>query len=84
MTTQIPVAGIQMDFKLGDNAGNVARMIAQLDDPQVASAQLVVFPECAVSGYCFDSREEAWHTRKRYLGQPPTPCSLLRRNTASS
>lgn len=60
MTTQIPVAGIQMDFTLGDNAGNVARMIAQLDDPQVASAQLVVFPECAVSGYCFDSREEAW------------------------
>lgn len=60
MTTQIPVAGIQMDFKLGDNAGNVARMIAQLDDPQVASAQLVVFPECAVSGYCFDSRDEAW------------------------
>lgn len=60
MTTQIPVAGIQMDFKLGDNAGNVARMIAQLDDPQVASAKLVVFPECAVSGYCFDSREEAW------------------------
>ncbi len=60
MTTQIPVAGIQMDFKLGDNAGNVARMIAQLDDPQVASARLVVFPECAVSGYCFDSREEAW------------------------
>jgi predicted amidohydrolase len=60
MTTQIPVAGIQMDFKLGDNAGNVARMIAQLDDPQVASAQLVVFPECAVSGYCYDSREEAW------------------------
>lgn len=60
MTTQIPVAGIQMDFKLGDNAGNVARMIAQLDDPQVASAKMVVFPECAVSGYCFDSREEAW------------------------
>lgn len=60
MTTQIPVAGIQMDIKLGDNAGNVARMIDQLSDPQVASAQLVVFPECAVSGYCFDSREEAW------------------------
>ncbi len=58
--TQIPVAGIQMDFKLGDNLSNVARMIAQLNDPQVASAKLVVFPECAVSGYCFDSRDEAW------------------------
>ncbi|MCC6511861.1 MAG: carbon-nitrogen hydrolase family protein [Pirellulaceae bacterium] len=60
MNTQTPVAGIQMDIKLGDNAGNVSRMIAQLDDPQVASAKLVVFPECAVSGYCFDSRDEAW------------------------
>ena len=59
MTTQIPVAGVQMDIKLGDNAGNVARMIQQLNDPQVASAHLVVFPECAVSGYCFDSRDEA-------------------------
>ena len=57
---QTPVAGIQMDIKLGDNAGNVARMIVQLDDPRVSSAKLVVFPECAVSGYCFDSREEAW------------------------
>lgn len=48
-----------MDIKLGDNAGNVARMIAQLDDPRVTSAKLVVYPECAVSGYCFDSRQEA-------------------------
>ncbi len=60
MSSQIPVAGIQMDIQLGDNAGNVARMIEYLDDPQVASAKLVVFPECAVSGYCFDSRQEAW------------------------
>ena len=59
-TSQIPVAGVQMDFQLGDNAGNVSRMLAQLDDPRLASARLVVFPECAVSGYCFDSREEAW------------------------
>ena len=49
-----------MDIHLGDNAGNVARMIEYLDDPQVTSAKLVVFPECAVSGYCFDSRDEAW------------------------
>lgn len=48
-----------MDFQLGDNAGNVSRMIASLDDARLASAQLVVFPECAVSGYCYDSREEA-------------------------
>jgi len=49
-----------MDIKLGDNSGNVARMIGQLDDPRIGQAQLVVFPECAVSGYCFESRQEAW------------------------
>lgn len=68
MNKQTPVAGIQMDIKLGDNAGNVARMIAQLDDPRVASAQLVVYPECAVSGYCFDSREEAWPSAETIPG----------------
>jgi predicted amidohydrolase len=72
---QTPVAGIQMDIKLGDNAGNVARMIAQLDDPQVASAKVVVFPECAVSGYCFDSREEAWQHSEPIPG--PSTDALL-------
>ena len=73
--TQTPVAGIQMDIKLGDNAGNVARMIAQLDDPRVASAKLVVFPECAVSGYCFDSLEEAWQFAETIPG--PSTDALL-------
>lgn len=73
--TQTPVAGIQMDIKLGDNAGNVARMIAQLDDPQVASAKVVVFPECAVSGYCFESRDEAWQHAETIPG--PSTQALL-------
>lgn len=75
MNKQIPVAGIQMDIKLGDNAGNVARMIAQLDDPRVASAELVVYPECAVSGYCFDSRDEAWPSAETIPG-PSTDAML--------
>lgn len=73
--TQTPVAGIQMDFKLGDNAGNVRRMIAQLDQPQVASAKVVVFPECAVSGYCFDSRDEALQSAETIPG--PSTEALL-------
>jgi 5-aminopentanamidase len=55
----VPVAGIQMDVRIGDNAGNVARMVQYLEQPAVASAQVVVFPECAVTGYCFDSLAEA-------------------------
>ncbi len=57
---QIPVTGVQMDVKIGDNQGNVDRMLAWLNDPRIISSKLVVFPECAVSGYCFDSKQEGW------------------------
>lgn len=60
LENQILVAGIQMDIRIGDNLGNVERMIGWLDDPRVRSARLVVYPECAVPGYCFDSKTEAW------------------------
>ncbi len=56
---QIPVAGVQMDVVLGDVDANVARFLKALEDPRVAKARLVVFPECATTGYCFDSKEEA-------------------------
>ncbi len=69
---QIPVAGVQMDVKIGDNRGNVERMIAWLDDPRVTSARLVVFPECAVSGYCFDSKQEGWEFAESIPGPSTT------------
>ena len=53
------IAAIQMDFSITDNAGNVARMIAQLGIAAREGARLVVFPECAVPGYCFGSLVEA-------------------------
>ena len=55
---QIPVAGVQMDVKIGDCRANVERMANWLRDERTQSAQLVVFPECAVTGYCFESKAE--------------------------
>ena len=55
---QIPVVGVQMDVKIGDCQANVERMKNWLQDERTQSAQLVVFPECAVTGYCFDSKVE--------------------------
>ena len=55
---QIPVAGVQMDVKIGDCQANVERMANWLRDERTQSAQLVVFPECAVTGYCFESKAE--------------------------
>uniref|UniRef100_A0A7C4LMA1 Carbon-nitrogen hydrolase family protein n=1 Tax=Schlesneria paludicola TaxID=360056 RepID=A0A7C4LMA1_9PLAN len=53
------VAGVQMDVKLGDVPGNLQRMLDRLQEARSHGAELVVFPECALTGYCFNSRTEA-------------------------
>ncbi len=53
------VAAVQMEPKLGQLDANLARI---LDGTRAGngrwSGQLVVFPECALSGYGFSTREE--------------------------
>ncbi len=53
------LAGVQMDVTLGDPDGNRGRMAERFVAARRQGADLVVFPECAVTGYCFDSRAEA-------------------------
>ena len=53
------VAAVQMDIKIFDKDGNLKRILAHLETAARAGAKLVVFPECALTGYCFTSREEA-------------------------
>lgn len=60
MATLLQVAGFQFDCQLGQAAANRAVMKDAARAAAHAGAQLVVFPECAVPGYCFTSREEAW------------------------
>jgi predicted amidohydrolase len=57
--SEILVAGIQMDVTFGELAVNLARMLAALEQACAQGARLVVFPECALSGYMFDSLETA-------------------------
>jgi len=45
------IALAQIDATVGDLAGNVERMAARLREARAAGAQLVLFPECAVTGY---------------------------------
>jgi predicted amidohydrolase len=54
------VAAVQMDIQIMKKDHNLARVIAKLEEAARAGAKLVVFPECALTGYCFTSREEAW------------------------
>jgi len=52
-------AVVQFDPKIGELSHNLARMLAMLAEAASAGANLVVFPECALSGYVFDSAEAA-------------------------
>jgi predicted amidohydrolase len=57
--TPFIVAGVQCDPQIARPDRNL-EMIADLAArAREAGAQLAIFPECAVSGYCFDSAEEA-------------------------
>lgn len=53
------VAAVQMDIELAAKARNLERMTDFARRAAAQGARLVVFPECAVTGYCFESRQEA-------------------------
>ena len=53
------IAGVQMDVALADKPRNLERMVNLLGVTAAAGARLTVFPECAVTGYCFESLSEA-------------------------
>jgi predicted amidohydrolase len=54
------IAGVQMDCQLGARDRNLARIRTFLEEAAGRGAQLVIFPECALTGYSFQSKEEAW------------------------
>jgi predicted amidohydrolase len=62
---RVRVAAAQFDPHLGDIAYNVARMEMMLQQAVGEGASLVVFPECAVTGYNVTSLDEA-----RDIAQP--------------
>jgi len=57
MTTIIATA--QIDIAFADRERNFARMAEVLHQTAAEGAKLTVFPEAALTGYCFNSLEEA-------------------------
>ncbi|MBN1887002.1 MAG: carbon-nitrogen hydrolase family protein [Thermoflexales bacterium] len=55
----ITVAAVQMDPKIGQVGDNRAIILDLLDKAVGLGAQLIVFPEAALSGYCLDTLDEA-------------------------
>ncbi|MDP6554026.1 MAG: carbon-nitrogen hydrolase family protein [Pirellulaceae bacterium] len=59
MSICLKIAAVQMDVTLGDKPRNLDRITSAIEETSQQGTQLTVFPECAVTGYCFDSLEEA-------------------------
>ncbi len=54
------IACVQTDCRIGDVPSNLKAIRAGLRDAARLGARLAVFPECVLTGYCFESRDEAW------------------------
>lgn len=48
----------QFDIQFGDLEANFAKIIDFMDRAQKEKVELLIFPESALAGYCFSSREE--------------------------
>jgi predicted amidohydrolase len=59
MADIIKIAAVQMDPKLMQIEKNLASMVKTAREAARQKADLVVFPECSLTGYVFSSREEA-------------------------
>jgi predicted amidohydrolase len=59
MPTPWIVAGVQTDCTLGNKSSNLAVMTAKLQQAADRGARVIVFPECVLTGYGFESRAEA-------------------------
>jgi len=59
MSVKIKIASVQIAPEIKEKEANLVKILAKLREAAANRAQLIVFPECALTGYCFTSREEA-------------------------
>lgn len=54
------IAAVQMDCRFADKSHNLAVIRTRLEQAARQGARLIVFPECILTGYAFESKDEAW------------------------
>jgi predicted amidohydrolase len=59
MSNPITIAAAQIDIAFADRERNLARMLEVLEKTSSKGARLTIFPEAALTGYCYDSLAEA-------------------------
>ncbi len=77
MSNTIRIAAAQIDVQLGKAEHNLAKTLAYSGEAAGNDADLVVFPECALTGYGFDSREEALPAAQTVPGPATDTVSAL-------
>jgi predicted amidohydrolase len=59
MKDKVKVAAVQMDPKLKKKDDNLEKILLKAREAAGEGTELIVFPECALTGYMFNSRKEA-------------------------
>ncbi len=73
----IKVAAVQFDPKIGKSQENLRRVLDLLEQSAASGVKLAVFPEAAISGYVFDTLQEAVSVAEPVPG--PASRALARR-----
>ncbi|SON55720.1 N-carbamoyl-D-amino acid hydrolase [Hartmannibacter diazotrophicus] len=68
----VTIACIQMEPKVGDRDGNIAKSLELIEAAADQGAKLIVLPELCSSGYVFETREEAFSLAEPVPGGPAT------------
>ena len=68
MRDTVKVAAVQMEPKIKANRGNLEKILTKARSAAANGADLVVFPECALTGYMFASREDALESMESIPG----------------
>lgn len=71
MLDKVMIAAVQMEPWIEHNRENLDNILMKTRTAARGGADLVVFPECALTGYLFDSRTEAIP----YMESIPGPCT---------
>jgi predicted amidohydrolase len=75
------IACVQMDVAIGEVEANRRKIVERMRTAAESGAELVIFPECALSGYCFESLEEAAPFAERIDGPSAEAISEACRET---
>jgi len=64
----VKIAGLQVDTKILRKESNLARSLELIELTAKEGARLIILPECALTGYCFSSLEEAFPVAEPIVG----------------